>query len=90
MKSRSIAGLEEEVFNCGLAYAIMPQAWLVSSTMSINAIRNALVQRLGRLDVLFILDATHNKAAWFNYGPEADSRIRKVWQKAQEQAAATA
>ena len=88
MKSRSISGLEEEIFKCGQAYAIMPQAWLLSSEMSINAIRNALVQRLGRIDVLFIVDATRNKAAWFNYGPEADSRIRRVWQKAQESAAA--
>ena len=88
MKSRSISGLEEEVFKCGPAFAIMPQAWLLISEMSINAIRNSLVQKLGRLDVLFIVDATRNKAAWFNYAPEADSRIRRIWQKAQEQIAA--
>jgi hypothetical protein len=88
MKSRSISGLEEEIFKCGQAIAIMPQAWLLSSEMSINALRNALVQKLGRIDMLFIVDATRNKAAWFNYGPEADSRIRRVWQKAQESAAA--
>jgi hypothetical protein len=28
---------------------------------------------------LFIVDSTHNKAAWFNFGPEADARIRRVW-----------
>jgi hypothetical protein len=88
MKSRSISGLEEEIFKCGQALAIMPQAWLLSSEMSINALRNTLVQKLGRIDMLFIVDATRNKAAWFNYGPEADSRIRRVWQKAQESAAA--
>ena len=66
----------------------MPQAWLLSSDMSINAIRNTLVQKLGRIDMLFIIDASHNKAAWFNYGPEADSRIRRIWQKAQEPQAA--
>jgi hypothetical protein len=88
MKSRSISGLEEEIFKCGQAIAIMPQAWLLSSEMSINALRNALVQKLGRIDMLFIVDAARNKAAWFNYGPEADSRIRRVWQKAQESAAA--
>jgi len=88
MKSRSISGLEEEIFKCGPAYAVMPQAWLLSSEMSINAIRNVLVQRLGRLDMLFIVDAARNKAAWFNYGPEADSRIRRIWQKAPEPAPA--
>jgi GYF domain 2 len=85
MKSRSIAGLEEEIHRCGLAFAIMPQAWLLSSELSINALRNSLVQKLGRTDMLFIVDAGRNKAAWFNYGPEADSRVRRVWQKAQEQ-----
>ena len=85
MKSRSISGVEEEIFKCGQAYAIMPQAWLLSSDMSINAIRNALVQKLGRIDMLFIIDASRNKAAWFNYGPEADARIRRIWLKTQEQ-----
>jgi len=37
--------------------------------------------------MLFIVDATHNKAAWFNYGPENDARIRRIWQEAQRQAA---
>jgi hypothetical protein len=58
----------------------MPQAWLLTSDMTINALRNTLTQRLGRIDVLFIVDASRNKAAWFNYGPEADARIRRVWQ----------
>ena len=29
-----------------------------------------------------IIDASRGKAAWFNFGPEADVRIRRVWQKA--------
>jgi hypothetical protein len=81
MKSRSISGLEEEIFNLGPAYPIMPQAWLLSSDLAINAIRQTLVQKLGKLDMLFVADATHDKAAWFNFGPEADSRIRRIWQK---------
>jgi hypothetical protein len=87
MKSRSISGLEEEIFNFGPAYPIMPQGWILSSEMSINAIRNALAKKLGKLDTLLVVDATHDKAAWFNFGPEAESRFRRIWQKAQEQAA---
>jgi hypothetical protein len=79
MKSRSISGLEEEILNFGPAYSIMPQAWLLTSDQPINTIRNALVQKLGKMDMLFIVDATHNKAAWFNFGPESDTRIRRVW-----------
>lgn len=81
MKSRSISGLEEEIFNLGPAVPILPQAWLLASDMAINAIRQSLVQKLGKLDTLFIADATHDKAAWFNFGPEQDSRIRRIWQK---------
>ncbi len=79
MKSRSISGLEETIFNMGPAYPLMHQAWLLISDQSINVIRNELVQKLGKMDTLFIVDATHNKAAWFNFGPESDSRIRRVW-----------
>ena len=81
MKSRSISGVEEEIFNLGPAVAIMPQAWLLCSEMPINVIRQTLVQKLGKLDMLFVADATHDKAAWFNFGPEVDSRIRRIWQR---------
>jgi len=79
MKSRSIAGLEEEILNLGPAYALLPQIWLLVSDQSMNAIRNTLVQKLGKIDTLFVIDVTRNKATWFNFGPEADSRIRRVW-----------
>ena len=81
MKSRSVQGLEEEIFNLGTAHAILPQVWILATEQPVNAVRNLLVQQLGKLDVLFVVDATHNKAAWFNFGPEADSRIRRIWTK---------
>jgi len=79
MKSRSIAGLEEEIFNLGPAHRFMPQAWVLSSEVGINTIRHALVQKLGKIDTLFIVDAAHDKAAWFNFGPENDARERRMW-----------
>jgi hypothetical protein len=81
MKSRSITGLEEEIFALGPAHRFGPQAWVLSSEATINTIRNALVQKLGKLDTLFIVDAAHDKAAWFNFGPETDTRIRKMWSR---------
>jgi hypothetical protein len=51
------------------------------SEHAINIVRTALVQKLGKLDTIFIVDAAHDKAAWFNFGPEADTRIRKMWSK---------
>lgn len=81
IKSRSINGFEEAVFNLGQAYPLLPMAWLLTSTFPLNAVRNALVQTLGTLDVLFVVDTTHDKAAWYNFGPEADARIRRIWNK---------
>jgi hypothetical protein len=81
LKSGSVAALEAEIFNLGPAYPVLPQAWILSCEGSVNAVRNALVQKLGKRDVLFVVDATHNKAAWFNFGPEADARIRRIWSR---------
>ncbi|HEY2035183.1 MAG TPA: GYF domain-containing protein [Rhizomicrobium sp.] len=81
MKSRSIQGVEEEIHKLGSAYPLLPQVWLLISELSVNSIRNLLTPQLGRLDSLFVLDATRDKAAWFNFGPEADTRIRKLWSK---------
>ena len=79
MKSGSIAKLEEAIATFGPTHAILPQPWLLASEDSINAVRNLLVQQLGKLDMLFIVDAGNDKAAWYNFGPEADARIRKIW-----------
>jgi hypothetical protein len=84
MKSGSITGLEEEIFNFGPAHRFMPQAWILSSEVSLSAIRASLVQKLGKLDTLFIVDAAHDKAAWFNFGPEADIKVRRMWARAPE------
>jgi len=81
MKSGSITGLDEEIAKLGPAYRFCPQAWVLTSEAPINIVRNSLMQKLGKLDTLFIVDAAHDKAAWFNFGPEADTRIRKMWSK---------
>ena len=79
MKSRSITGLEEEIVKLGPSYRLLPQVWMLTTEVSVNALRNLLIQQLGKLDVLLIIDATRDKAAWYNFGPEADSRIRRLW-----------
>lgn len=84
MKSRAITGLEEEIFNMGPAHRFMSQAWVLTSEASLNTIRNRLVQKMGKIDTLFIVDAAHDRAAWFNFGPENDSRMRRSWSRPQE------
>ena len=66
-------GSREEMYNLGPAHPIMPQAWLVACELPVTAIRNLLVQKLGKLDMIFIIDATHDKASWFNFGPRPTS-----------------
>ena len=78
MKSGSISALEEEIFNLGHAFRFMPQAWVLTSEASLNIIRHALVQKLGKLDTIFVVDTIHDRAAWFNFGPEADTRVRRM------------
>ena len=81
MKSGSISALDEEIFNFGPAHRFMPQAWIVISEVSLSTIRSELVQKLGKLDTLIVIDATNDKAAWFNFGPEADTKMRRLWQR---------
>ena len=81
MKSGSISALEEEIFNFGPSYRMMPQAWILTSEVSLNTLRSELIQRLGKLDTLIVVDTTNDKAAWFNFGPEADTKVRRLWQR---------
>ena len=47
----------------------------------LNTIRHALMQKLGKLDTIFVVDTIHDRAAWFNFGPEADIRVRRMWSR---------
>jgi hypothetical protein len=84
MKSSSISSLEDEIFKLGPAYRFMPQAWVLTSEASLNTIRHALMQKMGKLDTIFIVDTVHDRAAWFNFGPEADTRVRRMWSRTPE------
>jgi len=79
MKSCSVTALEEEIFKIGPAYPVMPQAWILTSKMATGALRNLLVQKRGKLDQLFVANATQDKIAWVNLGMETETRIRRIW-----------
>ena len=81
MKSGSISALEEEIFKLGPAFGFLPQAWILTSEVSINTIRSELIQKLGKLDMLVVIDTTNDRAAWFNFGPEAETKMRRLWQR---------
>jgi hypothetical protein len=81
MKSGSISALEEEIFRFGAAMRFMQQAWILTSEVSLNTLRSELIQKLGKIDALIVIDTTHDKAAWFNFGPESDTKMRRLWQR---------
>jgi hypothetical protein len=81
-KAQSAAShIEAAISSLGPAYRLTTNVWIISTEQSVSAVRNRLVQELGKADSLFVIDASRGKAAWFNFGPEADVRIRRVWQK---------
>ena len=73
--------IEGAINSLGSCYRLTNNVWILSTEQSVSAVRNRLVQELGKSDSLFVIDASRGKAAWFNFGPEADVRIRRVWQK---------
>ena len=70
-----MAALETMGTVCDLA----PGLWLVRTKFSSGVIRNTLSQTLERGDRFVVIDATRDRFAWFNLGPEVDVRIGKVW-----------
>ncbi len=81
LKSRSHNKLEEQIMSLGRAVHITPGFWLVSAPTTSGAIRNQLMKFFGTMDTFVIIDATRDKLAWFNLGPETDAHIRQVWRR---------
>lgn len=70
-----MAALESMGHVCDLA----PGLWLVRTKFTSGVIRNTLSQTLERGDRFVVIDATRDRLAWFNLGPETDVRIGKTW-----------
>ena len=87
IRARTSTPFEAALNRLGTNFRLNPLTWLLHSEYSAGAIRNELVTHLGNTDSVFIADAGRGKMAWFNLGPEADARIRKVWQKGGDKSA---
>ncbi|MBY0565429.1 MAG: DUF4339 domain-containing protein [Hyphomonadaceae bacterium] len=70
-----MATLEALGFVCELSSTL----WLVRTRRSASTIRNAMSQLLKPGDRFVVVDATRDRLAWFNLGPEVDVRIAQVW-----------
>jgi hypothetical protein len=63
----------------GSVCELAPGLWLVRTPFSAGIIRNTLSQTLERGDRFVVIDATRDRLAWFNLGPEVDVRISRTW-----------
>ncbi|MDX2273888.1 MAG: DUF4339 domain-containing protein [Hyphomonadaceae bacterium] len=63
----------------GALVELAPGLWLVRTRHSAGVIRNNLSQTLERGDKFVVMDATRDRFAWYNLGPEVDVRIGHVW-----------
>lgn len=70
-----MAALESMGAICELSSGL----WLLRTRHSAGIIRNALSQTLEQGDRFVVVDASRDRFAWFNLGPEVDVRVSKVW-----------
>lgn len=62
--------------------SITSGVWLLRGPTTSAVLRNELSHILGREDKLLVIDASHDRAAWFNLGRDADQNIRELWSRA--------
>jgi hypothetical protein len=63
----------------GLLVDLAPGTWLLRTRHSVGVIRNTLSQTLQVGDRFVVVDASRDRLAWYNLGPETDVRIKDVW-----------
>ena len=88
MKSSSVSMLGEEIAKIGPSQQILPQAWVLTCELPLGTLRNLLVQNLGKLDTVVVVDATNDKLTWSNLGLEAEIGVRRIWAKQPQLSAA--
>jgi hypothetical protein len=81
LRSRGSGPFEAAISRLGDVYRLNQLVWLLHTDRTAGTIRNELIQHMGNNDHLVIVDATRGKTAWFNLGPEGDSKIRRVWKR---------
>ena len=65
----------------GAVCEMRPGFWVLRTPYSVGVIRNTLSQTLERGDRFVVVDASRDRLAWFNLGPEVDVKINQVWNK---------
>jgi hypothetical protein len=82
IKARYAGPLEQAIMSLGPAYKLAPNVWCVNTNGTAAGLLNDLSVHIGKTDSMFIVDATRDRTAWSNLGPETDAKIRRVWRRA--------
>ncbi|HEY4343995.1 MAG TPA: hypothetical protein VGN05_06610 [Parvibaculum sp.] len=82
IKARFAGPLEQAIMSLGPAYKLAPNVWCVNTNATAAGLLNDLSIHIGKTDSMFIVDATRDRTAWHNLGPETDAKIRRVWRRA--------
>lgn len=82
IKARYAGQLEQAIMSLGPAYKLAPNVWCVNADSTAAGLLNDLSIHIGKTDSMFIVDATRDRTAWHNLGPETDAKIRRVWRRA--------
>ena len=75
----SRAGFEAVLAEFGDVESITSTVWILRGATSASHLRNELSHLLDRADKLLVVDASRDRAAWFNLGKDADQQIRELW-----------
>lgn len=71
--------LETTLSGIGRTARLAPNLYALRTKESVVAVRSALARIAFPGDRFLILDATRNRHAWCNLGPEAEARLRDIW-----------
>ncbi len=63
----------------GLVVDLAQGAWLLRTRHGVGRVRGMLSQTLHMGDRFIVVDASRDRLAWYNLGPETDVRIKDVW-----------
>lgn len=63
----------------GPAFRIANNVWSVHCTLTAHGVKNAVAPFLRPNESIFVVDATHGRSAWQNYGPEQHAKIAESY-----------
>jgi hypothetical protein len=63
---------------------VASNTWVLRTARPVQTVRTQMARVLRPHERMIVVDATHDRLAWFNIGPEADAMVRQVWHTASQ------